>query len=395
METCLSVDKAVEIGNTIKSVLSADIARSVHEPCFNGNELKYVSDCIQTGWVSSVGQYVDTFEARLAEYTGARFAVVTVNGTAALHIAYRLAGVQSQDEVLMPALTFVATANALIYCDAHPHFIDVSEAFPTICPRQLNDYLKTIAVIKNKVCYNQKTGRVIRALCAVHVLGHPADLEALKEICDRYHLALVEDSTEALGSFYKGKHVGHHGLVGTLSFNGNKIITTGGGGAILTNDPEIGKLAKHITTTAKQAHPWKYIHNQVGYNYRLPNINAALGCAQLEQLPFFLQKKRKLFDQYAAGFEKISGVQLLKEPSYANSNYWIHALILENTSIEFRDHLIDVLYQNKIGVRPIWELLHQLPMYQSCEKMSLVNSLTWVNKTLQIPSSVMRGSDHV
>ena len=293
---------------------------ALHEPYFNGNEWKYVKECIDTGWVSSVGKFVDQFEKNLANYTGAKYAVATVNGTAALHICYLLAGVKSGDEVLVPALTFVATANALSYCNATPHFIDAEQKSLGIDVPLLDQYLEEITEEKNKVCINKLTGRPIRALCVMHTLGHPVDLDSIVALCEKYRLTLIEDAAEALGSYYKGTHVGHRGLAGALSFNGNKIITTGGGGAILLNDEKIAKLAKHITTTAKLPHPWLFEHDQVGYNYRLPNINAALGCAQLEQLPAFLNAKRMLAEKYQHLFLNTPGVRLIQEPEYAKSN---------------------------------------------------------------------------
>lgn len=362
---------------------------ALHEPIFLGNEWQYVKECLDTGWVSSVGKYVDRFEKDLADYTGAKHAVVTVNGTAALHICYLLAGVQPNDEVLVPALTFVATCNALQYCHAIPHFIDSENKYLGIDVDQLKAYLKTIAEIKNDVCYNKITQRPIRALCVMHTFGHPVDLDPLLELAEQYHLNLIEDAAEALGSFYKGKHVGHHGLVGALSFNGNKIITTGGGGAILTNDTDIAKKAKHITTTAKIPHPYLYHHDEVGYNYRLPNINAALGCAQLERLDYFLNMKRKLAQSYAKAFSKIKEVRFLSEPEYAKSNYWLNAILVDNK--EQRDVLLQQLNQEKIGARPVWELMHQLSMYQQAPRMDLSNAEKIAHRLINIPSSVILG----
>ena len=378
-----------EIVRQIKAALPLDSSFiALHEPYFNGNEWKYVKECIDTGWVSSVGKFVDQFEKNLANYTGAKYAVATVNGTAALHICYLLAGVKSGDEVLVPALTFVATANALSYCNATPHFIDAEQKSLGIDVPLLDQYLEEITEEKNKVCINKLTGRPIRALCVMHTLGHPVDLDSIVALCEKYRLTLIEDAAEALGSYYKGTHVGHRGLAGALSFNGNKIITTGGGGAILLNDEKIAKLAKHITTTAKLPHPWLFEHDQVGYNYRLPNINAALGCAQLEQLPAFLNAKRMLAEKYQHLFLNTPGVRLIQEPEYAKSNYWLNALLLDSPFEESRDALLESLNHNNIMSRPIWNLLHTLPMYKDCPRMPLTIAEDLHKCLIKIPSSV-------
>jgi perosamine synthetase len=289
---------------------------SLHEPYFGGNEWRYVKDCLDTGWVSSVGKYVDQFEQRLAEYTGVKRAVAVVNGTEALHIALKLAGVGPNDEVIVPALTFIATANAIVYCGAVPHFADSEERTLGLDPNKLEKYLHDTTDIRGSHCINRATGRRIKAVVPMHTFGHPVDLDFLAEVCQRFHLELVEDAAESLGSFYKGRHTGNWGKLASLSFNGNKTITTGGGGAILTNDEELGKLAKHITTTAKVPHKWKFYHDQTGYNYRLPNINAALGCAQLEQLPEFLARKRALAERYLESFAVLSGMHIFREPDF-------------------------------------------------------------------------------
>lgn len=362
---------------------------ALHEPQFSGNEWKYIKECLDTGWVSSVGKFVDHFEKELADFTGAKHAIVAVNGTAALHICYLLAGILPKDEVLVPTLTFVATCNALHYCGAIPHFIDCEEKHLGIDVEKLENYLHDIAVIKNGVCYNRITQHPIRALCVMHTFGHPVDLDALAELAKRYHLGLIEDATEALGSYYKKKHVGHHGLVGALSFNGNKIITTGGGGAILTDDEKMARRAKHITTTAKIPHAYLYQHDEVGYNYRLPNLNAALGCAQLEKLPYFLDVKRKLAESYQEAFLKIDGVRFLIEPAFAKSNYWLNAIFVEDKIM--RDELLIKLNNEKIGVRPIWELMHQLKMYQDAPHMDLSCAEKIAKQLINIPSSAILG----
>jgi len=280
-----------DILEILRQVLPADRhAIALHEPSFAGNEWTYVKDCLDTGWVSSVGAYVDRLEADLSAYAGVRNAIAVVNGTAALHICLILAGVKANDEVLIPALTFVATANAVAYCGAVPHFADVEERTLGIDPTRLADYLTTTAELRSGGCYNRRTGRRIKAVVAMHTFGHPVDLDPLWRHCLRFGIELIEDAAESLGSFYKGRHTGNWGRLAAVSFNGNKIVTTGGGGAILTNDQELALQARHITTTAKIPHRWAFDHDRIGYNYRLPNINAALGCAQLEQLPGFLTK---------------------------------------------------------------------------------------------------------
>jgi perosamine synthetase len=362
---------------------------ALHEPSFTGNEWSYVKECLDTGWVSSVGKYVTQFEQDLADYTGARHAIATVNGTAALHICYLLAGIQAGDEVLMPTLTFVATVNALSYCGAVPHFIDTEASSLGVDCAQLDKYLQENTVKQHGITINRHTNRPIRALCVMHTLGHPVDLDAVEILCQRYNLILIEDAAEALGSFYKGVHVGHRGIAGALSFNGNKIITTGGGGAVLTNDSALAKKAKHLTTTAKLPHAWEFEHDQIAYNYRLPNINAALGCAQLETLPIRLQAKRKLLQQYQHAFANITGVKLLTEPQFAHSNYWLNALILaeNSTALTIRDELLTALNENGIMTRPLWNLQHTLPMYSQCPRMPLPIAESLINRLIQIPSS--------
>jgi len=371
----------------MQKLLPKGVAIPLHEPKFSGFEWNYVKECIDTGWVSSVGSFVDRFEKDLADYTGAKHAIVTVNGTAALHLSLLLAGVSSGDEVLVPTLTFIATCNAIHYCGATPHFIDTEEKHLGIDTKKLADYLKDITIIKNNTCYNKLTNKPIRVLCVMHTFGHPVDLDSLSEIADQYQLVLVEDAAEAIGSFYKGKHVGHHGLLGALSFNGNKIITTGGGGAILTNDTALAKRAKHISTTAKQPHSYEYYHDCVGYNYRMPNINAALGCAQLENLPKFLEIKRTIFQKYLHAFREIEGVRVLAEPYYAKSNYWLNAIILDKHQTNDHDEILKQL--NKIGIaaRPVWNLMHQLPMYQDAPRMDLSCAEDMKSRVINSPSS--------
>jgi len=376
------------IVNALKSVLpKSDRPIDLHEPSFGGNEWAYVKECLDTGWVSSAGKFVDRFEQELADYTGAKRAIAVINGTAALHVCLKLVGVEQGDEVLVPALTFIATANAVSYCGAIPHFVDSDETTLGLDPQKLGQYLQDIAEVRAAGCVNKNTGRRIKAVLPMHTFGHPVDLDPLVQICHRYRLELVEDAAESIGSYYKGRHTGNWGRVSALSFNGNKIITTGGGGAILTNDAELGKLAKHLTTTARVPHQWSFLHDQVGYNYRLPNINAALGCAQLEQLPGFIAAKRALAKKYAAAFAKVSGARFFTEPGFAQSNYWLNVLLLDDSYSGERDTLLDLTNRAGIMTRPVWTLMHQLAIYRDCPRMDLQVAENLERRLINLPSS--------
>lgn len=375
-----------DIVSAIKSVVD-DGPFALHEPSFNGNEWVYLKECLDSTFVSSVGKFVDRFEDDLANFTGAKRAVAVVNGTAALHVALRLAGVEAGDEVLLPALTFIATANAVAYCQATPHFVDSEERSLGIDAVVLREYLSTITEIRNGQCVNRSTGRVIRAMVPMHTFGHPVDINALLAIAHDFHLQLIEDAAESLGSTVGGQHTGTFGLMGTLSFNGNKTITTGGGGAILTNDVELGKRAKHITTTAKLPHRWNFVHDEVGFNYRLPNLNAALGCAQLEQLPGFLRDKRRLFKQYQAAFSRVAGVHLVAEPTGCNSNYWLQTLLLDATQADQRDAVLAATNDAGLMTRPIWALMNRLPMYAHAPRATLPVAESLEQRVINIPSS--------
>ena len=380
------------IVDRLKETLAVDGKNiSLHEPTFSGNEWNYVKECLDTGWVSSVGKFVDKFEQDLSDFTGAKHAVAVVNGTAALHVSYLLAGVQPGDEVLVPTLTFIGTINPIHYCGAIPHFIDAEEKTLGLNAKLIDAYLNEIVEIKSQQSINRITGRPIRALCVMHTLGHPIDLDPIVELCEKYHLTLIEDAAEALGSYYKGTHVGHKGLIGALSFNGNKTITTGGGGAILTNHTEIAKKAKHITTTAKLPHSWAFIHDQVGYNYRLPNLNAAVGCAQLEKLPDFLHAKRVLADTYQSIFSTITGVRFLQEPAFGKSNYWLNALLLDEAFADQRDPFLELFGKNGMMTRPLWNLQHTLSMYQDCPRMPVPVAESLFKRLIKIPSSASLG----
>ncbi len=360
---------------------------SLHEPLFAGNEWEYVKECLDTGWVSSVGKFVDRFEVELANYTGVKRAIAVVNGTAALHICLKLIDVKIGDEILIPTMTFVATANAVSYCGAIPHFVDSEEKTLGVDPQKLGNYLDAIAEIKPEGCWNRQTQRWIKAIIPVHTFGHPVDLDALAQVCQHFKLTLIEDAAESLGSFYKGEHTGNRGKVSAISFNGNKILTTGGGGAILTQDDSLANLAKHITTTAKLPHKWNFNHDQVGYNYRMPNLNAAVGCAQLEQLPEFLIKKRNLANKYVQVFQEIEGLKFFIEPDFAQSNYWLNLLLLDEDYAEQRDLLLEMTNHNGIMTRPVWTLMHQLSMFKHCPQMDLSKAESLERRIINIPSS--------
>ena len=367
---------------------------SLHEPQFNGNEWAYVKECLDSGWVSSVGKFVDRFEDDLAAYTGARRAIAVVNGTAALHICLKLVGVVAGDEVLIPSLTFVATANAVVYCGATPHFVDCEERTLGLDPVALERHLEETAYIGAEGCVNRLTGRRIKAVVPMHAFGHPVDLDPLVEVCKRFRLELVEDAAESLGSFYKGEHTGNRGRVSALSFNGNKVVTTGGGGAILTNDEELGRLAKHLTTTAKVPHRWEFNHDMIGYNYRLPNLNAALGCAQLEQLPGFVEQKRALADRYRQAFAGIEGVRFFSEPDFAKSNYWLNVLLLDEGLACERDTVLAATNDTGIMTRPAWTPMHLLPMFTEAPRMELPVTESLAARLINIPSSAALGDKH-
>lgn len=375
-----------EVKGAIRSVTGPN-PTALHEPSFEGNEWVYIKECLDSTFVSSVGKFVDRFEEDLAEYTGSKYAVSVVSGTAALHIALKLAGVQKDDEVLVPALTFVATANAVAYCNAVPLFVDSEERTMGIDSVKLRQYLKDNSSQQSGHCINKYTGRIIRALVPMHTFGHPSDIEGLMSIAHDFNIALVEDSAESLGSFYNGRHTGTFGLLGILSFNGNKTITTGGGGAILTNNATLARRAKHLTTTARQPHAWEFRHNEIGYNYRMPNINAALGCAQLEQLPAKLKAKRELFTRYQDAFARVKGVTLFKEPINCESNYWLQSLVLDESEFGSRNLILQSTNDEGIMTRPVWVLLSELTPFKDMPQMDLSTSISLSRRIINIPSS--------
>lgn len=391
--------------NFIKSIYGNKKFIPLAVPIFAGNEKSYLNECIDTTFVSSVGKFVDQFEESMAKYTGAKRAVVCVSGTNALHLSLLLAGAKKDDEVITQALTFIATCNALSYIGAHPVFIDVDFNTMSLSPNSMSEWLhKNAEVRKNTrlselpkskdfafhedefACYNKKTGRRIKACVPMHTFGHPARIEELALLCSEWHIELVEDAAESIGSKYKGRHTGTFGRIGAISFNGNKTITTGGGGMMLFNDDELGAFAKHITTQAKIPHRWEFRHDHIGFNYRMPNINAALGCAQLENLDKYIASKRKVAAEYIDYFNKIDDIDFFLEPEKSFSNYWLSAVILKN-----KESQLDFLQQtNDSGVmtRPIWELMNRLPMFEKCENDGLKNTIWFADRVVNIPSSV-------
>ena len=358
---------------------------ALHEPVFEGNEWRNVKECLDTGWVSSAGSYVERFERQIGEHVGGH-AVAVSNGTSALHVCLLLAGVEQGDEVLVPTLTFIATANAVSYCGAVPHFVDSAESTLGMDPVRLAEHLARTAEVRDGDCRNLRTGRRIKALVPMHTFGHPVDMDAFDELAARYRLALVEDAAESLGSYYKGKHTGPLGAVGALSFNGNKVITTGGGGAVVTRDAKHAARAKHLTTTARLPHRWSFIHDELGYNYRMPNINAALGCAQMELLPRLVEKKRGLAERYARAFDGVRGVRIFREPEFARSNYWLNVLLLDEDSPAKRDEILELSNARQIHTRPVWTPMHKLPMYAACPRMELPVAESLERRIVCLPS---------
>jgi perosamine synthetase len=364
----------------------------LHEPLFAGREREYVLECIDTGWVSSAGRFVTRFEEMVAERCGAKYGVAVMNGTAALHVALSLSGVRTGDEVIIPTLTFVATANAVAYCGALPHFVDADERTLGVDPEKLRAHLAAIAERHGDELVNRETRRPIRAVMPVHVFGHPVDMDRLKEVCAEFGLPLIEDATEALGSLYKGRPCGGLSFAGVLSFNGNKVVTTGGGGAIVTDDENLAHRAKHLTTTAKQPHAWAFNHDEVGWNYRLPNLNAALGVAQLEQLDTFLAAKRRLAEHYAETFEGLNSVRFVREPEESRSNCWLNALLLEDDSSAVRDAVLQATHDAGLLTRPAWTPMHQLPMFRDAPRGELSTSESLARRLINLPSSVVLGA---
>ena len=384
---------AQEFSGILREVLG-DTSKFIplHEPCFRGEESKLVQDCITSGWVSRVGKYVDQFEVNLAEFCGVKRAIAVVNGTAALHICLILAGVQSGDEVIMPSLTFVASANAANVVGANPHFVDVERSTLGIDPEKLDDHLQMIAEVKAGGVYNRRTGRKIAAIVPMHAFGHSVRLNELMAVCEKWAIPMVEDAAESLGSYYQGKHTGGFGIAAAVSFNGNKIMTTGGGGAILTNDESLADHAKHLTTTAKVAHPWDFVHDERGFNYRMPNLNAALGVAQLKQVPKFLKAKRNLAQNYKKAFGACSWLRWVDEPDGCQSNFWLCSVEIEPSHVKEMEDILK--YSNELGLmtRPLWKPMHQLKIYANCERSEMTITEALASRVISIPSGVELGS---
>lgn len=356
----------------------------LHRPVFKGNEKRYLLECIDSNFVSSVGARVGEFEQMLSSFTGAHYAVATMNGTASLHAALLLAGVQQGDEVLCQALTFIATCNAVSYCNAIPVFVDVDRDTLGMSPEAVRAFLAQHVVSRDRSAYNRVTGRRIAACVPMHTFGLPLRIREIVSICDDYGIPVVEDAAESLGSYVDGQHTGTFGRLATLSFNGNKIITTGGGGAVLTNDPDLGARAKHLTTTAKVPHPYEFVHDEIGYNYRLPNVNAALGCAQMEALPSLLLEKRELARRYE-DFFTCMGVEFIKPLPGTTSNHWLNGIVLPSSAE--RDEFLQKTNAEGVMTRPIWRLMTHLPMFKSCQHDGLRNSIWLEERVVNVPSS--------
>lgn len=368
----------------IRTLYHSQDSIPLHEPKFIGNEKAYLNDCVDSTFVSGVGKYVDRFEQLVKEFTGAKYAIATVNGTAALHVALELVGVRRDDEVITQPLSFIATCNAISYCGAKPIFVDVDLDTLGMSPLSLKTFLSNNVTKTALGCINKTTGKKITAVVPMHTFGHPCRIDEIAQICDDFEIPLIEDAAESLGSYYQSKHTGTFGKLGAFSFNGNKTITTGGGGMIITNDETIAKRAKHITTTAKQPHPYEFFHDEIGYNYRLPNINAALGCAQMETISQFLESKRTIANAYAKFFED-NHLEFIREPVNANSNYWLNALVLEDK--ESRDNFLNELNNARVMSRPVWRLMNELSMFSECQSSDIPNAKWLEERVVNIPSS--------
>ena len=375
-----------DIIKSIKNVVGKQ-KHHLHEPLFFGNEIKYLKKTITTNLVSSVGPFVKKFEDQITKFTKSKYTISAVNGTEALHLSLVACGVKYNDEVLVPTITFVGTANAIVYSGAIPHFVDSEIETLGIDPLKLEKYLKKITIKKGKFYFNKKTKRKIKAIMPVHVFGNICQIDKILKIAKKYNLLVIEDAAEALGSFFKNKHAGTFGLVGCFSFNGNKIMTTGGGGAIITNNKLLAKKIKHLSTTAKINHRWEYIHDAVGYNFRMPNLNAALGSAQIENLNKFLRSKRKLFLRYCKEFSKVSKVRIIKNPEFCKSNNWLNTIFIKNSSIKKRNKVLSLAQKNQIFLRPVWKPLHQLKHFRSTPRMNLENAKKIYKSCINLPSS--------
>ena len=375
-----------KIVNIVKKILGKG-RHPLHEPYFCGNEWNYVKKTLDENYVSSIGSFVNKFEDQIKKFTKSKYVIPVVNGTEALHLSLVACGVKSNDEVLLPTITFVGTANSIIYSGAIPHFIDSEFETLGIDPLKLEKYLKKITIKKGKFYFNKKTKRRIKAIMPVHVFGNICKIDKILKIAKKYKLVVIEDAAEALGSFFKNKHAGTFGLVGCFSFNGNKILTTGGGGAIITNSKLLAKKIKHLSTTAKINHRWEYIHDAIGYNFRMPNINAALGSAQIENLNKFLISKRKLFLKYCKDFSKVNDVRLIKNPEFSKSNNWLNTIFIKNSSIKKRNKVLSLGQKNRIFLRPVWKPLHTLKHLNKMPKMNLDAAKKIYESCINLPSS--------
>ena len=359
----------------------------IHEPIFFGNEMKYLKKTLDTTFVSTISPFVEKLEKQFCKYTGSKYAVALNSGTSALHLALLLSGVKKNDEVLLPSLNYIASSNAVLLLDAKPHFVDVENKTLGIDIKKLKNYLLKNTYQRNNLCINKKTKNLIKAIIPMHVFGHPSDLSGVLALAKKFNLTVIEDAAEGVGSFYKKKHVGTFGDIGILSFNGNKTITTGGGGMLLTKNKYIAKLAKHISTNSKVIKNFQINHNMIGYNYRMPGINAAIGCAQLENIEKIVKAKRKIFKIYDKEFEKIDGINFLKEPKNCRSNYWLQTIILDDKLKKNRNKIIKFCNKNKIKVRPVWQLMHKIKYLAKYSKMNLSNAENLEKKIINIPSS--------
>ena len=373
----------------IKSIIAVigKKKHQLHEPLFFGNEIKYLKKTISENLVSTIGPFVKKFEDQIKKYTKTKYVISIINGTEALHLSLVACGIKNNDEVLVPAITFAGTANAILYSGAIPHFVDSELETLGIDPIKLERYLEKVAIKKGKFYFNKKTSRRIRAIIPVHIFGNICQIDNILKIAKKYNLIVIEDAAEALGSFYKKKHAGTFGLVGCFSFNGNKIITTGGGGAIITNNKLLAKKIKHLSTTAKINHRWEYIHDTVGYNFRMPNLNAALGSAQIENLNKFLKSKRKLFLRYSEEFLKINDVRLIKNPRSSKSNNWLNTIFIKNSSIKKRNKVLSLAQKNRMFLRPVWKPLHTLKHFNNMPKMNLDVAMKIYKSCINLPSS--------
>ncbi|MCU4654166.1 LegC family aminotransferase [Roseibacterium sp. SDUM158016] len=380
-------DLVADLTARVRAAIGTSDPVPLHAPEFGPRERAMVTDCIDSGWVSSVGSHVDAFEAAVAEACGTEHAVATVNGTSALQIALIVAGVRPGDEVLVPALSFVATANAVCHAGAVPHFLDSSIETLGLCPLALSAHLARVAERTGNGLVNRNTGRRLAAIVPMHVFGHPVDMAALNAVAEDYGLPVVEDAAEALGSLYHDRPCGSLGQIAALSFNGNKILTTGGGGAVITSNGEWARRARHLVTTAKRPHRWAFDHDEVGYNYRLPNLNAALGVAQMEALPDRLARKRRLAGQYTKAFEGCTGATVFGEPAHCRSNHWLNALVLQDGAEVHRDAILDGLNEAGLMVRPVWNLLNRLPMFVDCPAAPLPVASDLERRIVNVPSS--------